>query len=65
MLSRIVPENRKPSWGTMPSWEALPQQTRRTLTGLVTRLLERALEDEGQPDEEHLFVLAQAQADAT
>jgi hypothetical protein len=23
----------------MPSWEALPQQTRRTLTGLVTRLL--------------------------
>ena len=28
-----------PTAGTMPSWEALPQQTRRTLTGLVTRLL--------------------------
>jgi hypothetical protein len=28
-----------PAAGTMPSWEALPQQTRRTLTGMVTRLL--------------------------
>ena len=28
-----------PAAGTMPSWEALPQQTRRMLTGLVTRLL--------------------------
>jgi hypothetical protein len=28
-----------PVIGTMPSWGALPEQTRRTLTGLVTRLL--------------------------
>lgn len=28
-----------PAAGTMPSWEALPQPTRRTLTGLVARLL--------------------------
>jgi hypothetical protein len=28
-----------PVVGTMPSWGSLPQKTRRTLTGLVTRLL--------------------------
>ena len=33
------PIRHAPGAGTMPSWEALPQQTRRTLTGLVTRLL--------------------------
>jgi hypothetical protein len=28
-----------PVVGTMPSWGSLPQKTRRTLTGLMTRLL--------------------------
>ena len=29
----------RPARGITPSWSSLPQQTRRTLTGLVTRLL--------------------------
>ncbi len=29
----------EPVVGTMPNWGALPQKTRRTLTGLLTRLL--------------------------